>query len=140
MHTPWTADRIEELARLWADGFSASQIATRLGNTTRNAVMGKVHRLGLSARIQRRQARIRLPARSPQRAPEHTVRPWRPTPRPLTIPQSDQSALLLSILDLKSCSCRWPYGDPLGEFGGFCGRQVRPGSSYCPHHHRKAYR
>lgn len=46
----WTAERVELLTKLWADGLSASQIAGELGNVTRNAVIGKVHRLGLSGR------------------------------------------------------------------------------------------
>ena len=46
----WNDERVELLKRLWAEGFSASQIASRLGGVTRNAVIGKVHRLGLSGR------------------------------------------------------------------------------------------
>ena len=46
----WTDERVEELKKLWAEGLSASQIATRMGGVTRNAVIGKVHRLGLSGR------------------------------------------------------------------------------------------
>src|SRR5213083_2484524 len=46
----WTDDRVEQLKKLWEAGLSASQIAAELGNVTRNAVIGKVHRLGLSGR------------------------------------------------------------------------------------------
>ncbi|MCH8491038.1 MAG: GcrA cell cycle regulator, partial [Oceanicaulis sp.] len=46
----WTEERVETLKKLWADGLSASQIAKQLGGVTRNAVIGKVHRLGLSGR------------------------------------------------------------------------------------------
>ena len=46
----WTEDRVEILSKLWAEGLSASQIAKELGEVTRNAVIGKVHRLGLSGR------------------------------------------------------------------------------------------
>ena len=46
----WTEERVSELKKLWAEGHSASQIAKRLGSVTRNAVIGKVHRLGLSGR------------------------------------------------------------------------------------------
>src|SRR5918999_5304444 len=48
----WTDERVELLKKLWADGLSASQIAAELGGITRNAVIGKVHRLGLSGRAQ----------------------------------------------------------------------------------------
>ena len=47
---PWTDERVELLKKLWADGLSASQIAGQMGGVTRNAVIGKVHRLGLSGR------------------------------------------------------------------------------------------
>ena len=46
----WSDDRVEQLKKLWEAGLSASQIAAELGNVTRNAVIGKVHRLGLSGR------------------------------------------------------------------------------------------
>src|SRR6056300_126663 len=46
----WTDDRVETLKQLWTDGLSASQIARKMGGVTRNAVIGKVHRLGLSGR------------------------------------------------------------------------------------------
>ena len=46
----WTEERVELLRKLWAEGLSASQIAGRLGEVTRNAVIGKVHRLGLALR------------------------------------------------------------------------------------------
>ena len=62
----WTEDRVETLKKLWADGLSASQIAKQLGGVTRNAVIGKVHRLGLSGR-----AAPSRPARRPApRCPE----------------------------------------------------------------------
>ncbi len=54
----WTDERVENLKKLWADGFSASQIAAQLGGVTRNAVIGKVHRLGLSGRIKPQAAAI----------------------------------------------------------------------------------
>ena len=47
----WTDERVARLSKLWAEGLSASQIATDLGGVTRNAVIGKVHRLGLSGRV-----------------------------------------------------------------------------------------
>jgi len=64
----WTDDRVEQLKKLWEGGLSASQIAAELGNVTRNAVIGKVHRLGLpaapKARLRRRRARARPDRRS----------------------------------------------------------------------------
>ena len=73
----WTDDRVELLKKLWNDGLSASQIAAELGNVTRNAVIGKVHRLGLSGR-----------AKSPGSA---TPRPRKPVSRPPSHPAGHQN-------------------------------------------------
>ena len=63
----WTDERVELLKKLWSDGLSASQIAAELGGITRNAVIGKVHRLGLSGRAKSASSAARRPrkARSP---------------------------------------------------------------------------
>src|SRR4026209_1674872 len=65
----WTDERVELLKKLWADGLSASQIAAELGGITRNAVIGKVHRLGLSGR-----------AKSPSSTPPPPRQPRPPGP------------------------------------------------------------
>jgi GcrA cell cycle regulator len=59
----WSDDRVEQLKKLWESGLSASQIAAELGNVTRNAVIGKVHRLGLSGRAKSPPRRRRASAR-----------------------------------------------------------------------------
>ncbi|WP_282892177.1 GcrA family cell cycle regulator, partial [Xanthobacter autotrophicus] len=71
----WTDERVELLKKLWSEGLSASQIATELGEVTRNAVIGKVHRLGLSGRA-------KSPAPTPARPRSKTERPERPEARP----------------------------------------------------------
>ena len=73
----WTDERVETLKRMWAEGQSASQIAKELGGVTRNAVIGKVHRLGLSNRAGEGAAAVE----EPEAAPAPAVRP-EPTPRP----------------------------------------------------------
>ena len=90
----WTEDRVSVLKKLWLEGLSASQIAKQLGGVTRNAVIGKVHRLGLSGR-----ATPSKPARTVFKAP----RPARPVtsapsapPSPMdTVPTRDAARLLL---------------------------------------------
>src|SRR6186713_2052734 len=70
----WTDERVEQLKKLWADGLSASQIASQLGGVTRNAVIGKVHRLNLSGR-----AKPASNAARPRKArPTSPHRPSRP--------------------------------------------------------------
>src|SRR5277367_657825 len=82
----WTDERVESLKRLWLDGLSASQIAKQLGGVTRNAVIGKVHRLGLSGRAAPSQ-----PARPAFKAPR-PPRPVTAAPAPRRIEASAPTA------------------------------------------------
>ena len=75
----WTDDRVEQLKKLWESGLSASQIAAELGNITRNAVIGKVHRLGLSGRA--KSPSSAAPRQRKVRAPQHMMRISRPMAR-----------------------------------------------------------
>ena len=78
----WTDERVEQLRKLWSDGLSASQIATEIGGVSRNAVIGKVHRLGLSGRTKTPiPATTARPARkAPAPAPQATAPISRPAP------------------------------------------------------------
>jgi GcrA cell cycle regulator len=132
----WTDDRVDQLKSLWTEGLSASQIARALGGVTRNAVIGKVHRLGLAGRTTpARNERPRLPS-----APRVNVRPRIPAPpiveeEPLTLEDGN----FATVLTITEHMCRWPIGDPAdGEFH-FCGRKTKPGSPYCEAHARMAY-
>ncbi len=82
----WTDERVETLKRMWAEGQSASQIAKELGGVTRNAVIGKVHRLGLSNRSDEAEAAAPEPAPKPAvaaaPAPEPAPKPAAPEPAP----------------------------------------------------------
>ena len=162
----WTEERNELLKKLWADGLSASRIAGRLGGVTRNAVIGKVHRLGLQGRATVTRMRSPHPRRgighSPKR-PAPTARvptaacaaggaiqyellllPMMPTTctaAPVLPPVMEltvSAPLRVDLLDLKECMCRWPIGDPQSKDFHFCGRQKAGGSSYCEHHARIA--
>jgi GcrA cell cycle regulator len=157
----WTEDRVELLKKLWADGLSASQIAGRLGGVTRNAVIGKVHRLGLAGRATTSRSRTPRPRNRISHLP---LRPTRvqyrtqgntalkpvfmPEERPavaLTVVPSVvrelevPAALRVDLLDLRECMCRWPIGDPQDESFHFCGRQKAVGISYCGHHAQVAF-
>lgn len=145
----WTDDRVEELKKLWADGLSASQIAKQLGGVTRNAVIGKVHRLGLSGR-----ATPSRPARRPSKPsrPRTTTvttaapRPSRPVaPTPIVEPSADvepavlPSGELATVLTLSESMCKWPLGDPSQASFRFCGRGTETGAAYCTAHANMAY-
>ncbi|MEJ2116586.1 MAG: GcrA family cell cycle regulator [Alphaproteobacteria bacterium] len=140
----WTEDRIATLKRLWAKGYSASQIAVRLGGVTRNAVIGKANRLRLASRkgeYPRRNSRVRQRQTRP-------VPPWkisRAVSKPVT-PADLASAspvpptpLKLALLDLTENTCRWPIGDPQDENFHFCGCQTSGDGPYCEHHARMAF-
>jgi GcrA cell cycle regulator len=149
----WTDDRVELLKKLWSEGLSASQIAGRLGSVTRNAVIGKVHRLGLSGRATTSRMKTHRP-RARMANPKRVVKPrfatsGNPAVRALYgdgdvyVPPAEELIIPLaerkSIQTLTECSCRWPIGDPqLADFH-FCGRTKVPGLPYCEVHARRAF-
>lgn len=144
----WTEERVELLGKLWGEGRSASQIAGVLGGgVTRNAVIGKVHRLGLAARakaggpapvraakpVRAAPAAVRLRPAEAGAMPPAILQPA-PVPEAM-IPVSER----VSILELRENMCRWPIGDPTSPDFGFCGQRSATGLPYCTHHCRIAY-
>ena len=148
----WTDDRVAMLRELWTKGLSASQIAVQLGGVSRNAVIGKAHRLGLESRpspirgggsgsrSRRNRAISRaLEARAlrgtmaneenggepvePDHGERITHQPLAPPARPVS--------------DVKDCL--WPIGDPADDSFGFCGQDTSPGRPYCTEHCAVAY-
>ena len=147
----WTKEREAVVARLWADGRSAREIAIELGGTTRNAIIGKINRLDLpkpEGKIKKSTnpiGRKRLAKRS---TASHDVMIHRIVRansnsnqmRVLSVSERAQykircveiEPLNKSLLDLEKNDCRYAYGD--GPFL-FCGHPVKDGSSYCILHH-----
>ena len=106
----WTDERVELLKKLWTEGLSASQIAGRLGNgVTRNAVIGKVHRLNLSGRVQ--QQRVAQP-RQPRKQREPSLAPRAGGSMP-SMPTAGSSALkpMMRPRGLHLDACAWRQGD-----------------------------
>ncbi len=149
----WTDERVETLKKLWQDGLSASQIAKQLGGVSRNAVIGKVHRVGLSGRATpSKPARPVFKAPRPQRAvvqataPRRVVRtvplvsstPAAPASIPPPIRYVDEAPGSATILTLGAHMCKWPIGDPSSDGFTFCGRRENDGP-YCVEHARIAY-
>jgi GcrA cell cycle regulator len=141
----WTDERVTVLKKLWLEGLSASQIAKQLGGVTRNAVIGKVHRLGLSGRAAPSQPS--RPAYRPQRPrPAAPVQVSAPAPRraepvmraqvPAPMPDLPGTA---TVLTLGAHMCKWPIGDPSGGDFSFCGRRTQAEGPYCVEHARVAY-
>ncbi len=151
----WTDERVEMLKKLWLDGLSASQIAKQLGGVTRNAVIGKVHRLGLSGRATPSQparptfkpARPARPvvAAQPAAAARRPAVAAAPAPveadqvpaiRPANFVEAPGTA---TVLTLGAHMCKWPIGDPSTDSFTFCGRRSGGEGPYCNEHARVAY-
>jgi GcrA cell cycle regulator len=152
----WPDERVVVLKQLWLDGLSASQIAAQLGDgITRNAVIGKVHRLGLSGRgsptrVSRpRTKRPRQPSapRQVQTAGNTALKPKtvsRPAPRPEPAPEPIRLVDMpegerIGILQLTEKTCRWPIGDPGADDFCFCGHEPQANTPYCDYHASLAY-
>jgi GcrA cell cycle regulator len=132
----WTQERIWALKQLWADGLSASQIAAKLGLVSRNAVIGKIHRLGLAGR--KTVCRMPRAPRAPHAPRPVFVRLRKPKQQPRAIDFEPYAGPKVSLHDLTSCTCHWPHGDPLAPGFGFCGCPIPPGAIYCACHRAKA--
>ena len=153
----WTDERVELLRRLWVEGLSAAQVAAELGaGITRNAVIGKIHRLGLAERAKTSSApRPRAP-RAP-RAQGGEARPQAPVvmgnvalalaPNAIVayapLPEEENVIPIsarVTLMELRELMCRWPLGDPTAAEFRFCGAKSPSGSGpYCCHHSRIAY-
>jgi GcrA cell cycle regulator len=145
----WTDERVGLLRKLWDDGHSASAIACELGGVTRNAVIGKVHRLGLLGRAKappkghrrrpRVPAQVRL-ARPPLQSSMALVPAFeQAAPEPELI---DDSVIPMgqrcALLELTAETCHWPVGNPASADFFFCGGKTTMGP-YCGYHSRVAY-
>ncbi len=145
---------------MWIDGLSASQIAKQLGSVTRNAVIGKVHRLGLAGRATpsrpaKRPTRPARPAVVAEAPPIKKVEVKEPVVKPvleepvkihteaafanLRDESRAKSGKLLSVLELGTCMCKWPIGDPTDAEFGFCGAKTHGNWPYCAEHGAVAY-
>jgi GcrA cell cycle regulator len=140
----WTEERVRQLRSFVIAGLSTSQIAAEIG-VTRNAVIGKIHRLGLA---RERPAAVATRMRAPRPRPTRVLRLLRairedaaPVIRLETLTTLPvESTQRCSLLDLASGKCRWPLSDPGKADFGFCGNDAIAGISYCVGHARLAYR
>ncbi len=161
----WTDERVERLKRLWSEGLSASQIAAQLGGVSRNAVIGKVHRLNLPGRAKAGgSSAASRAAKRPAPAPRPANYPSRVTTR--TVARAAGSTMLkeeidvdgvetieirpvgnvilpisrkLVLTELTERTCKWPIGDPMKDDFHFCGCESADTSPYCSYHAKLAY-
>jgi GcrA cell cycle regulator len=146
----WSTDRIEQLRRCFNAGLTCSQIAREIG-VTRNAVIGKMNRMGLSRPRDVLSAQMRRAAKLARAKPE---RNWRrlsiiaqrkmlrdaypEETQPEEIPIYNGRGC--TLLELKQGQCRWPINEPGAENFCFCGNEAFQGFPYCVGHARLAYR
>lgn len=151
----WTQERSDLAASLWTKGHSAGEIARTLGGCTRNAVIGRLYRIGLSGKEPLERQRTRREART-----KYHHRRKKPKIAEITAAQAAERAArsqalreraenqagpdllrpaneLVKLVDLEFHHCRWPYGEP--KDGLSCGLKKVPGLSYCDFHARRAY-
>lgn len=131
----WTDDQVEELKRLWNEGLTTGEIGKALG-VSKNAVVGKAHRLGLNSRpspIRRTDDETEQAAPAPQK-----TEPKEPAKKASQKAEKHKEKLF-TVNDLTSSSCRWPIGDPKDADFHFCGKEAIPGKPYCPEHASVAY-
>ena len=121
--TNWTPERIEELEILWETGMPTKQIAKKMG-TTKNAIIGKANRLGLS----RRPSPIPKTGRKPIVKPDLKVVEVVETKDMIDHPPKK----LRALIELRNGECRYPYGDPKKEGFGFCAEPTK--KTYCDKH------
>ena len=129
----WTPERENKLKELWKKGYTASQIAEMIGGTTRNAIIGKAHRLNLQARAVSKRA-------SPKAKTDNIV--------PTKVEKLSRKAKFKSLLldknfepenpkkfeELTTETCRWPIGHPYEKNFYFCGRKPIEKFPYCKLH------
>ena len=130
----WTVDREKKLRELWKKGHSASQIAGMLGDTTRNAVIGKANRLKLASRSTAKANN----KNKDQKNETETARPEKLSRRAkfksLLLDKNFEPENPKTLEELSDSTCRWPIGHPDEKDFYFCGRNPIKGFSYCKLH------
>lgn len=149
----WTDEAVEELKKMWDKGMTTGQIAKVL-NVTKNSIIGKVHRLCLTARpspIKKSSGKsVEKKASKPQKAEKvekatktsnKVVKeaPISPISENTKTPVSIVEETNIPLVKLDNHTCRWPMGDPKDEDFCFCGKRIRTGQTYCEEHAAVAY-
>jgi len=150
----WNEQKIQQLRDMWGNGFSASEIAKKLGGLTRNAVIGKAHRLKLSVgatparaggepkatTVRTKPVAKKVMLRAAPTMPTPSLPPRTATAAPIVKRASEQpSKAAVPPLKTTERQCRWPHGDPRSQDFKFCGCGAVEGLPYCMDHARLAY-
>ena len=137
----WTEEKVESLKKLWGSGKTASQIAEIIGGISRNAVIGKAHRLNLSAKIKTRTATSNQNFNNStnEKNIQATKRGRKNKFKSLIIEKDFEPENPKQLEELDENSCKWPIGHPDEKSFYFCGRSSLKDFSYCKLHLLYAY-
>ena len=136
----WTDEKVESLKKLWGSGKTASQIAEIIGGISRNAVIGKAHRLNLSAKIKTRTATSNKSFENSVEENNTKSRRGRKSKfKSLIIEKDFEPENPKQLEELDENSCKWPIGHPDEKEFYFCGRSSLKDFSYCKLHLLYAY-
>ena len=132
----WTEDRVAKLIHNHNLGLSAAQVGMLLG-VSRNAIIGKIHRLGLIPHTHMMAVKTVRPPKPPRREPRRASAPKvAPQPMPMFVVIEGG----VDLVDLARTACRWPLNDPPEPADTkFCGSPSPEGSSFCVCHRAQAY-
>ena len=135
----WTEEKVNKLKELWGKGNTASQIAEIIGGITRNAVIGKAHRLNLSAKIKTRTATSNQNFISNNNQRTNSRKGRKSKFKSLIIEKDFEPENPKQLEELDDSSCKWPIGHPDEKSFYFCGRTSLKDFSYCKLHLLYAY-
>ncbi len=145
----WTSEMIDKLRQMWKQGLTTSEIAKKIG-VSKNSIVGKVHRLNLTARPspikkkenvvleQPAQKSVEKTPKSAKSVKKVKIEPVEISPT-VVVPTTVEKTGCIPLTELDNHTCRWPIGDPRDEGFCFCGKKVRSGQTYCEEHAAIAY-
>ena len=130
----WTPEKVNKLKELWGKGSTASQIAEIIGGVSRNAVIGKAHRLNLSQKIKTKSSIQQAKTITKQNLNETKFKGKRSKFKSLILDKNFEPAKNLTLEELTEDTCKYMEGNPNEREARFCGRKNVEKFSYCPLH------
>ena len=130
----WTEEKVNKLKEMWGKGQTASQIAEIIGGVSRNAVIGKAHRLNLSSKIKTKSSNVNKKNYSNHNNTQIQFKGKRSKFKSLLLDKNFEAAKNLTLEELSEDTCKYMEGNPNEKDASFCGRKNVEKFSYCPLH------